>query len=89
MEFRQNTGFLERAFFLLHHSAIQPELSAFLRRYGQRLFRIDNLDVAPPEVLHRLLLDTPIDLLVSNEILLHSWWKDMEEKGMIPQLKKK
>ncbi|PHH75887.1 hypothetical protein CDD82_4226 [Ophiocordyceps australis] len=81
MEFREQTGFLERSFLLLAKDDIQPQLSAFLKRYGQRLWRLDDLSVAPPAVISRLLLDTPLDLIVSGAPPLHSWWKDQIEKS--------
>ncbi|KAJ6443293.1 glutathione-S-transferase theta, GST [Purpureocillium lavendulum] len=67
-------GFLERVWYFLRKADSQKDLSAFLRRYGQRLVRLDDINVAPPDVIHRFLLDTPIDLIVSGAPPLHDWW---------------
>ncbi|KHO00245.1 uncharacterized protein MAM_02168 [Metarhizium album ARSEF 1941] len=75
MEFQKGTGFLERGYNLLRRPEIQPNFSAFLRRYGQRLFRLDDLTVAPPETVTRFILDTPLDLLVCGAPPLHGWWR--------------
>ncbi|KAF4511830.1 hypothetical protein G6O67_001038 [Ophiocordyceps sinensis] len=83
IEFQMGTGFLERSSSLLKHASVQPQLSAFLRRYGQRLWRLEDLDIAAPDVLQRMLLDTPLDLLVSGATPLHRWWKEMEENKLV------
>ena len=83
METAQGTGFIERGFSLLRHPNIQPNFSGFLSRYGQRLFRMDDLGVADPEVIDRFLLDTPIDLLCSGAPPLHRWWGERVERGEI------
>jgi hypothetical protein len=80
MEEKEGIGFLERCYFLLQDPDIQPNLSAFLRRYGQRLLRLEDLNVAPREVMDRLLLETPIDMLCSGAPPLHKWWMDREKK---------
>jgi hypothetical protein len=85
MENRQGTGFIERGFHLLADAAVQPNLSAFLRRYHLRQFRIDDLGIAPPDVMDRFLLETPIDLLCSGAPPLHQWWKEREEEKLKPK----
>ncbi|TDZ17399.1 hypothetical protein Cob_v009408 [Colletotrichum orbiculare MAFF 240422] len=68
------TGLLERGYRLLQVNGIAPGFSAMLRNYGQRLFRMDDLDVAPPDVIDRFLLDTPLDILCSGAPPVHEWW---------------
>ncbi|OHW89971.1 hypothetical protein CSPAE12_11439 [Colletotrichum incanum] len=70
-----STGLLERSWMLLQVPGVAPKLSKMLHDYGQQLFRLDQLDVTAPEVIDRLLLDTPIHLLCSGAPPLHSWWK--------------
>ncbi|KAG8408222.1 hypothetical protein J3459_018085 [Metarhizium acridum] len=82
VEFNKGTGFLERGYNLLRASEIQPNLSAFLRRYGQRLFRLEDLAVASPETITKFILDTPLDLLVCGAPPLHSWWHDSEDASL-------
>ncbi|GJN79105.1 hypothetical protein PLIIFM63780_002618 [Purpureocillium lilacinum] len=84
LDFPENAGgFLERVWFFLKRPESQGDLSAFLRRYGQRLVRLDDLNVAPPDVINRFLLDTPIDLIVSGAPPLHEWW--VEHPGNITE----
>ncbi|KAF9871208.1 hypothetical protein CkaCkLH20_11377 [Colletotrichum karsti] len=69
------TGLLERGYELFQASEIVPGFSSMLQKYDQRLFRIDELDIAPPEVIDKFLLDTPIDILCSGAPPLHAWWE--------------
>jgi hypothetical protein len=78
METRAGTGFIERGFYLLEDGSIQPNLMAFLRRYDQRLFRLDNITVLPPAAMDSFLLETPIDMLCSGAPDLHGWWRARE-----------
>ncbi|KAF5522821.1 hypothetical protein CGCA056_v006117 [Colletotrichum aenigma] len=53
-----------------------PGFSRMMRHYGQRLLRFDDLNVAPPEVIDRFLLDTPINILCVGGPPLHNWWQE-------------
>jgi len=81
MEHNVGTGFLERGWMLLKSIDTQAEFSAFVRRYGNRLFRMDNIHAAPPEVVDRFLLESPIDLLTSGAGPLHEWWTERVKSG--------
>jgi hypothetical protein len=83
MEFRNGTGFLERGFELLRSPEIRPGFSAFLRRYGQRVFRFEDLSVASPDVVDAFLLETPIDILASGAPPLHDWWDKRVRGGAL------
>ena len=79
METKLGTGFLERGFFLLENPDTIPNFSAFLRRYGQRLFRLEDLNIAAPELIDRFLLETPLSMLCSGAPPLHQWWRDRDK----------
>ncbi|KAI1078030.1 hypothetical protein F5B20DRAFT_582557 [Whalleya microplaca] len=81
IEHRTDTGFLERAYTMLRTPAVWPNFSAFLRRHRQRIVRLEELDLAPPEVYDRLLLDTPVFLLASGDVPLHEWWEGRMREG--------
>ncbi|OLN87184.1 hypothetical protein CCHL11_03694 [Colletotrichum chlorophyti] len=83
MDTMSATGLLERGFFLLRVPEIAPNFSSMLREYNQRLFRFDFLDIAPPEVVDRFLLDTPVDILCSGAPQLHSWWTQRKDEVVL------
>ncbi|OHF00710.1 hypothetical protein CORC01_04027 [Colletotrichum orchidophilum] len=68
-------GLLEVGYKLLAVPEIGPKFSSLLNEYGERLLRFEDLDVGPPEVVDRFLLDTPIYMLCSGAPPLHSWWE--------------
>ncbi|KAK1484811.1 hypothetical protein CCUS01_15421 [Colletotrichum cuscutae] len=73
------TGLLERGYKLLAVPEIVPNFSSMLRENGQTLFRLDNLDVGPPEAIDRFLLETPINIICSGAPPLHSWWEERKK----------
>lgn len=73
------TGMLERGYELFKVAEVVPGFSAMLKKFGQRLFRLDDLGIAPPEVIDKFLLDTPIDILCSGAPPLHSWWEQRKK----------
>ncbi|WQF82246.1 hypothetical protein CDEST_07260 [Colletotrichum destructivum] len=68
-------GLLERSWLFLQVPGVAQKLSKMLRNYSLQLYRLDDLDIAPPEVINRFLLDTPIHFLCSGAPPLHSWWE--------------
>lgn len=83
VEAHGDTGFLERAYRLLKSNELQPNFSAFMRHYKQRLFRFEGLEFAPPEVIDRFLLDSPVNLLVCGSPPLHEWWQKRIDDGKL------
>ncbi|KAL0941586.1 uncharacterized protein CTRU02_204349 [Colletotrichum truncatum] len=79
MDKMEGTGLLERGYKLLEVPEVASGFSSMLANYGQRLFRLDDLAIAPPEVLDQFLLDTPIDILCSGAPPLHSWWEKRQK----------
>ncbi|KAK1978619.1 hypothetical protein LZ30DRAFT_598732 [Colletotrichum cereale] len=75
-DYMLNTGVLERSGMLFPVPGVAPKISKMLQDYGLRLFRLDDINVAAPEVIDRFLLDTPVNLLCSGAPPLHSWWMD-------------
>ena len=75
-------SFLERSHVMFKgHEEIRPNFSAFLARYNQRLYRIDDLEVLSPQEMDRFLLETPIDIICSGAPDLHGWWKKRMADG--------
>lgn len=70
------TGIFETSYLLLKATEVAPGFSRMMRHYGQRLLRFDDLGVAPPEIIDRFLLDTPINILCVGGPPLHSWWEE-------------
>ncbi|GJD04442.1 hypothetical protein ColKHC_13267 [Colletotrichum higginsianum] len=60
------TGLLERSWLFLQVPGVAQKLSNMLRNYSLQLYRLDDIDIAPPEVIDRFFLDTSIHLLCSG-----------------------
>ncbi|KAH0425370.1 hypothetical protein CcaCcLH18_11026 [Colletotrichum camelliae] len=52
MDTMTGTGMLERGYELFKVAEVVPGFSAVLKNFGQRLFRLDDLGIAPPESFH-------------------------------------
>jgi hypothetical protein len=52
----------------------QPKISAFLGHYNHQLIRIKNLNYVDRTTMERLLLNSPVSMLVSDDPGMHKWW---------------
>jgi hypothetical protein len=82
MENRDGTGFIERGFLLLEDATVRPNLAAFLQRHSQRLLRLENLNILPPDEMDQFLFDA-VDLLVCGAPDLYGWWAERAKNGTL------